>query len=263
MLGTSTDRFVQPSSTRFVARDGYTLITTPHCPTYHFGNTIVLHEPPRPEALSRWLDIWRRELAPMPAVTMIVIQWEGPLGASWEETATAIRVPGRAAPLRITHNVIMVMNELARPGGEPPADMRPAESDRDWSQIFELALAQTDPGNQEQADFCRFRFDEYRALVEQGSGQWWCSLRDGTLVGAAGFFWKDDLARFQEVTTHAAYRRRGICGHLVHTAVAQHLARAPGSTVVIAAEPGSTAERIYQRLGFRAVSRQWALAGKR
>ena len=45
-------------------------------------------------------------------------------------------------------------------------------------------------------------------------------------------------------------------GHWLHE-------RRPDSTLVIVADDGGAAERIYRRLGFSLASRQWTLRGER
>ncbi|HVK89327.1 MAG TPA: GNAT family N-acetyltransferase, partial [Kofleriaceae bacterium] len=56
-------------------------------------------------------------------------------------------------------------------------------------------------------------------------------------------------ARYQDVQTAASHRKRGIAGALLAAAAA----KVPSAELVIIAELGSAAERVYQRVGFRAI----------
>lgn len=264
MLGTNTDRFVQPADTRFLERDAYTVILTPSCPDYYSGNYLMLRQPPRADALGPWVEAWRQEFAAAPEVRAMILQWESAASMPpWGHGATRFEVAGLSAPLELSNTVVMALDTLVPPAGAPPAEARPATSDEDWHQILELTLEDVAPDDGARVRFHQFRLREYRALAEQGSGAWWMSVHDRELWGSAGFFVCGDLARFQEVMTRAAARRRGVCTHLVHAMLDHHLSRAPGATIVIVAEPGSTAESIYRRLGFREVSRLWTLQGRR
>jgi predicted acetyltransferase len=64
---------------------------------------------------------------------------------------------------------------------------------------------------------------------------------------------------FREVTTHPKWRNRGfatrLCGMLAQNCFEQSQVQ----TLIIVSEPDSFADRIYSKLGFKAVSRQIAL----
>jgi GNAT superfamily N-acetyltransferase len=61
----------------------------------------------------------------------------------------------------------------------------------------------------------------------------------------------------EDVIVHPVHRRRGIAAALTAKAIATHLAVEPATRVGIAAAPGSGAERIYGRLGFRPHAVVW------
>ena len=57
------------------------------------------------------------------------------------------------------------------------------------------------------------------------------------------------LARLQAVDTHPDYRRRGLAGTLVHHAGAEGLTWPGVQTLVIVADPGDEAIRVYRSVG--------------
>jgi ribosomal protein S18 acetylase RimI-like enzyme len=65
-----------------------------------------------------------------------------------------------------------------------------------------------------------------------------------------GLFRAEELGRYQSVQTHPDFRRRGIAGAMVYKAALFGLEHFNLETLVIVAEAGSPAERLYRSLGF-------------
>ena len=64
------------------------------------------------------------------------------------------------------------------------------------------------------------------------------------------------LGRFQRAETHPDFRRRGICGTLVHFAAQYAFERLGAHTLVIVAEEGAPAANIYASVGLQPVEKQ-------
>jgi predicted GNAT family acetyltransferase len=111
------------------------------------------------------------------------------------------------------------------------------------------------------ADFIQWRFDQRRQSVNLGNGNWWLLMHQGVPVATCGLFFSQDgsKARFREVTTHPKWRKRGfatiLCGLLAQNCFEQSQVE----ELIIVSEPDTTADKIYSRLGFMAVSCQIAL----
>ena len=81
---------------------------------------------------------------------------------------------------------------------------------------------------------------------------WWGAFVDDVLASSLGVFVASTgLARYQDVQTHPAYRRRGLCSALLHAAGRHALAELGARRLVIVADPDDEAVRIYRRAGFR------------
>jgi hypothetical protein len=264
LLGWQTDCMVRPASVHIHPRAGYTLVQTPACPGYWFGNYLFLWETPRPASVEQWVRVWQRKFVGRTGVNTVVLQWEVDKSApAWAGTKEPLSVEGCAEPLRVTSTSICVLESPQPPRHGAPVAVRPIETEEEWEGVLALALEEIEPTDEKHRQFSRWRLGEYRRQVQEGGGRWWGGFGDGELWGAAGFFWRDGLARFQDVATAQTVRRRGVCTHLVYAVATDFLHHCPNGQVVIAAESGSQAESVYSRLGFREVSRQWSLMAKR
>ena len=238
------------------------VVRTPANPDFYWGNFLLLPEPPRDDALAHWLGRFDEEItAPQPASGHVALGVNGPpLAAglpSWTvagfeliETAVIELLPGELRPpRRAARGVVQV---------------RPLDLVCEMEAVIAQQLA--DPHGFEPAGYERHRraqMQRYAAMAARSTALWfgaWCDgvlaadcglMRDGTAAGATG--------RFQHVSTHPDFRRRGLCSALVHE-VARHgfeawqLAR-----VVMCADPEDVAIGIYEDLGFRRIDREWAL----
>lgn len=75
---------------------------------------------------------------------------------------------------------------------------------------------------------------------------WWGVWRGGVLAAQMGLVEGWGFARFQNVETHPAHRRRGLAAGLL-----SHVGRMAWETrLVIVAKAGGDAGRIYRRAGF-------------
>ena len=82
----------------------------------------------------------------------------------------------------------------------------------------------------------------------------------GALVSALGLVQVSApagrLARFQDVQTHPDFRRLGLASSLVWHAARYGLDELGARTLVMVADPGYPAIRLYRRLGFRLTEEQ-------
>jgi len=90
-------------------------------------------------------------------------------------------------------------------------------------------------------------------MVRHGHGAWFGAFVDGVIRAELGIFTDGEgIARYQFVGTHPDFRRRGLTSALVASAGQWALASLPGvRELVIIADAGGPAARIYRRVGFR------------
>jgi FR47-like protein len=255
---TRTEIFVQPSISILRKGDGYLACHTKARPDYWFGNHLILDTAPRKNNMSHWVEIWRKEYLHEPDVNKVVLQWETQL----EDNI----LPVNSLPngLSLFQNTVLVLENLCRPKHKCEGMIiRTASNNPDWEKIINLAVEETGNTIVGYENFAGWRFAAYRDLVNVNQGQWWGVWKNDLLLGSAGFFWDEQYACLQEVTTRIGFRRRGICSNMCYTILEKFKQHSPSSVVVVLAEKNSAAEQVYMKLGFVAVGIQWTILGNK
>ncbi|HTA37832.1 MAG TPA: GNAT family N-acetyltransferase [Candidatus Acidoferrales bacterium] len=202
-------------------------------PAYWHGNRLVLDRPPAPEEIERWREMHRDIFAwrdgAFPAVITWYDQLDVPPPEIADEVQTAMLAPGSIvdAPL--------------------PDGLRQTElaTDESWDSAGDLAC-ELFP---HYGDFNRWRLATLRALAERGRGFYRALTdADGRVVASLGAFHADGVGRYANVVTAPAYRRRGCAAYLIASALRDLHKRV--DDVVLVADTGSDAERLYRSLGF-------------
>lgn len=141
------------------------------------------------------------------------------------------------------------------------AGVRPLASDHDWAAEAAIARAEDDEADAEQLAFARRRSAEKRGIAAAGRAVWLGAEVDGEIVATAGIADAGDrTARFQDVQTLAAHRRRGRATALIAAGVRTAAARFGSVRFVLVAERAGPAIGLYRRLGFREVETQLQLS---
>ncbi len=150
----------------------------------------------------------------------------------------------------------------------PPREGKHAEyralpdTDEAWNAALDNQVASREDGYEE-APYRRFKAAHLRSLrsmCQAGLGFWYGAFVEGRLVADLGVFHDGaGLLRFQSVGTHPDFRRRGLCGSLVHFAGEHARAHFGASRLVIVADDHASAKRVYASVGFEIVERQQLL----
>ncbi|MCL4227939.1 MAG: GNAT family N-acetyltransferase [Myxococcales bacterium] len=249
-LAVATDLMITRWGSEVTDRGPYLLVRTPDEPDFWFGQALVVPPPapaePGPAWLARWQASFEREL---PAATHRALVVDGDVSSAVEAAATA-------AGWAVQRNVASSARALAE--APPPAgvEVRPLASDRDWAQVVALALASDEhdaapdrPVDELHRRFVRGRVASKRAWVEAGRGAWWGALAGDALVGSLGVVGEGELARYQDVVTHPAWRRRGVARALLTAAGRAALDRGARRLVIVAIAGGDPL-RLYRAAGF-------------
>jgi ribosomal protein S18 acetylase RimI-like enzyme len=229
-------------------RGDHLVIRSPRNPTFWWGNFLLLPAPPPPGQTDGWLARFGAEFPGASHVALGV------------DVTDADAVDPRelvAAGFRPTRLAVLTGGDLhAPPHPNTEAAYRRLSGDDDWRQAAELraVVSAGEPGSD--PGFLQARVAAERALTEAGHGSWFGAFIDGRLLAQLGVITGETgLARYQNVETHPAARRRGLAGSLVWHA-GRHALAGGASTLVIVADPADVAIRVYRSLGFIQVQDQ-------
>jgi GNAT superfamily N-acetyltransferase len=254
---------VQPQDTICLDRGSYQVIRTASMPSYHWGNYLVLDQPPELAEIDAWLVRCWQELGDLP-IRKRTLSWETDPGQTWPR--------GDQEPPREYQRLIVLAADLPPLPPLPPGHVprvhdapggitfRPITGDGEWRLVPELSIAALDTSIPGYAEFVRWRYDQYARVLAGNPGHQWGAWLGDALVASLGLFSAPEALRFQEVQTHPEHRGRGICTALCVHALRHHMAAEPGKPAIIVAESGSQAERIYRRIGFAEIGWQHVLA---
>jgi hypothetical protein len=128
--------------------------------------------------------------------------------------------------------------------------LRRIESDADWAAATALQVAtMNEMWGADATAYSERQMARYRRLVSEGRGAWFGAFAGDQLAADLGVFVEAGLARYQAVETAAAFRRRGICGTLVHHAGCAAIAELGARRLVMVGLPDHTAQ-VYGSVGF-------------
>lgn len=223
-------------------RGDHQVISTPHNPTFWWGNFVLLQRPPT-ESVT-WLDVFATEF---PRATHRAFGVDGTAGT--RDDVRCLTDHG----LAFDASVVLTAQAVHAPArSASTAQYRPLTTDDDWAQSVEVRMrCDTEFEPQAHHAFVTAKAATNRRLVEDGHGAWFGAFVDGRLAAQLGLVSAGDgLARFQTVETDPPYRRRGLASGLVHTASQYGLDELGAQTLVMAADPEYFAIDLYRALGF-------------
>ncbi|MCB9730169.1 MAG: GNAT family N-acetyltransferase [Deltaproteobacteria bacterium] len=232
-------------------RADHDILRWPALPMAAEGNMLVYDRPPEPSDLPAWEASFRRAMALWPDVRHLAFGW----GGRPPDDAGMVALEARGYRLETVSVRLAEALALA-----PPAPVgirvRPLQSRAEWGLAVDLQLDATPEGETlpDYADFAQARMERCAALCQRGFGFWLGAFEGPRLAGCLGVFARRGLGRYQMVVTGSAFRRRGVAGHLVGAAATRAIRTLGARRLVICAEPGSPADALYGRLGFRPVA---------
>ena len=247
-LGFQTDLAVRRTEGSQITDCGdHVVVRTERNPGYWWGNFILLADPPRAGEADQWLA---RFAALFPAAR------HRTFGVDVTDAATVGEGGFAAAGFRVERNVVLTASSVIQPRQPGLAvRIRPLATADDWRQSAALRLACFEPeatASAAEQEFDARKLAVRRRLTETGRAAWFGAFAAGRLVAQLGLVPAGHgLARYQDVETHPEFRRQGLAGTLVWRAGTYGLTDLGAARLVIVADPGYHAYRLYQTLGFR------------
>ena len=240
----ATDLMVMNDRTEVTELADRFIQRTPSEPNFWFGNRTIFRDPPRnAEALITQFQ------ADHPKAAHICIGWDLPnLPLSRVEQILA------DSDLMVEQgDTLTVSGPLIRWPTPQGLTLRAFDRPGDWEQSDQISFQQSLAEGYPEDGLWQFHIERTRqrkAQIAKGLGQWFGAFDGDTLAGDMGIFHDDTLIRYQQVQTHPAYRRRGVCSALLAHALDWAQNRAPKATPVIVALADGDAGRLYRRAGF-------------
>ena len=252
-LGYRTDLIFPSYDGEIIDRGNYLVIRTPKNPSYYWGNFLLFDHPPMIGDDQVWQELFAREIGAPPLVTHLTFGWD-----TTENELGAIE-PFLESGYQLEQSVVLTTGRPVPPTNPVEGvTVRPLELQDEWEQVVENQVSSRGPAFEETGYrlFKQLQMDRYRAMSRAGCGAWFGAFIGSRLVADLGIFCTHQLGRYQSVRTHPDYRRRGIARYLVSQSGIYAQKNFGVKTLVIVAEAGSQAERLYQAAGFEIVEHQ-------
>jgi GNAT superfamily N-acetyltransferase len=226
-------------------RGDYLVVETPDDPTYYHGNLLVLPAAPQVGEVAYWVRRFESELSGKNAAIKHVTLWwdgiSGDVGAGDEL---------RAAGFDVNVNSVMVADNAPAAVATPDGITIRKLDANEVLATADIAWAIADRHDDVYRRFYQRRANWHRQLTVRGAATFWAAFDDAQIVGSLGLVTLGNVARYQDVQTLTAYRRRGIATALLVAAAREAFTKGM-QRVVIIAEAGTGADRVYTRVGFR------------
>ncbi len=221
-------------------------IVSPHNPTYFWGNCLIMKEAPQDNDYQAWVDIYNAEFKDHHLFKTI----------AWDDAFVPDLSEFMKADFEFIHDHVLVLSRQKDIGAvNDDLQIRYLDSDADWNQFHEVR----DIGAQFTVDFVTRQAKAFRHLVDKGVARRYGAFDGTKLMGDIGIFFDDQHVRFHNVATRKDCRRQGVCKSIMKRVLddlgrdfAQH-------RVVIVADPGSVAEKIYRNFGFEVQEQTYQL----
>lgn len=264
-LGWQTDLIFAHFDGQVVDRGDHLLVRTPSNSTFWWGNFLLFRHAPGAGDLERWMALFDEEIG--------AHQPESRHRAFGVDVRERVALPPDFAAAGFQLNEATVLT-LAREQLREPPKAAPAgvafqvlDLPRDSAAVVDKQVA-VDAQRYEAIGYRVFaerQMARYAAMQHAGLGHWFGLVAqvDGRSVLAAscGLFRdparRDGLGRFQYVSTHPGWRRRGLCTALVHAACRHGFEAMDLRTLVMVADPDDVAIGVYESLGFRRGVSTW------
>ena len=228
-----------------IPRLGYWVVRAPSDASYFYGNLLLLPHAPLAETIPLWQARFAEEFAGHVHHTTF---W-------WDTGELSLTAHHEFIERGFTVETTEVLRR--KPGLRWPAIVTPLGHDIEIREILAaetpllaaLADRLSDRHDHVYTTFLQRRARWQAQLIQRGLAHFFACFAEHRVVASLGIFGHQGLARYQDVQTDAAYRRRGLATALIGMAGQHHIV-ADAASLTIHTEPNSDAARLYRQLGF-------------
>lgn len=252
-LGYHTDLIFASYDGEIINRGNYLVIRTPTNPSFYWGNYLLFEHPPMEGDYQRWQELFAKEIGTPPLVIHQTFGWDT------TDNEKGVIEPFLEKGYHLDQRVVLTTQNLIPPSHSiQGVTVRPFELEYDWTQSIENQVECRAPEFAEASYrlFMQRQMNRYRAMTQVGLGAWFGAFIGSQLVADLGIFYTNQLGRYQSVLTHPKYRRKGIARQLLLESGVYALKHFELKNLVIVADTGSIAEKLYLSIGFEFVEHQ-------
>jgi GNAT superfamily N-acetyltransferase len=242
-LALQTELMVWRTRGQVIERPAYWVVKTPSDPGYYFGNLLLLPQAPTADSVALWQARFAAEF-PSTEIRHITLWWDqGSLDADAQRSLSHAG---------FTIENIAVMSQASTgnmsEASVPDVEIRPITI-AEAPLLATLAASLADRKDDTYVHFLQRRAKWQQSLMIRGLAQFFGAFVSESLVASLGVVANETLARCQDVQTAIGYRKRGLASALLSRAAAWSHQRQV-RRLVIFAEPGGAAHRLYRSIGF-------------
>lgn len=228
-----------------IDRGDYLVIHTPSLPGFYWGNYVLFPDPPGPQDFDRWRDLFHKEIGNQPAIEHEAFGWDSPSGELGSIE------PFRNAGFGLSQCGVMTVSEVCLPPYfNRDVIVRPVVTDDEWEKAARCTAGAT------VTDRIKRKMDSWRAMSQSDTGNWYGAFLDGEFVGGLGVYKVDETGVIDEVATLPDFQGQGVGRSLVYQACVHSLQHLELKQLLLMADNGGAAMRMYEQLGFRTVEQQ-------
>lgn len=229
-------------------------VRTPSNPDYVWGHFLHFNRAPRLGERDIWCRLFDEAFADLQPRKFYAFSWDTPGGPEAQPLPPDVIDEWMEREYSLREGLVFSTSTIKKPDRfVAELEVKPFDTDLEWSEDLAHRLRLLEYTKQHQVDFLRYRFQSFRALVKAGRGAWYGARLNGRWAGSFGIFWRDGLARFQEVMVDEPLRRRSIARTMCHLGMSQVKERNGDTQFVTLADADGPAVSTYVSLGFRVV----------
>lgn len=254
-LGYRTDFIFNEFDGSIEPKSNYTVVKTNSNPNYFWGNLLLYKKPPNKEDFIKWKSDFRKEFQD-PRIFHITLAWDSPEGHEGE-VGDFIR-----EGFELESSVVLTANKVILPRKyNDNVQLKIIKNAEDFEACINVqtSCASDKLSKESWESFYRASMGQYRKMIEKKKGLWFGATLDGRIVGSLGIFADGDVGRFQIVSTHPEFQRRGVCSTLVYKSAKYALKELGIKTLVMVAGEDYHAAKIYESIGFVPTEKQIGL----
>lgn len=253
-LGFKSEYVINHLNCEVIETDEFIVLKTPDNPNYYFGNQLVLKVPLHSKTRKQWQHAFRQAFADMPQVTHEAYSWQRgeqlPTNAL-QEFANDNFIYEEDHILTLPRSQFITPHQLNN-----QVSIRALRTEADWQQWMQLSIEEMTDTYQETnlRPYLIAKKTKYQQLETNGHGQYLGAFVGDRLIGYAGLYHLNNLARFQSVHVIPEYENQKIAKTLLTRLIEQ--VNPQVETLIIVADEHYHATLLYQSLGFKVTERQ-------